>query len=100
MSIDRWMIERTNQVIMKAKSLLNQYEIGSARNEIDELLYGNDLIDVITDIRRYKSVNNLSIKTEMDFLDINCKPKFYDWFKQTENDIKACANVKEIRVTF
>ena len=186
MPIDRWMMERTNQVIMKATALLNEYEIGSARHEIDELFwkdfcdnyieivkarlyepeifgyterrsaqyalyytllnmlklyaiyvphiteyiygeffkqhekslsihlmqwkkpqhingdlieYGNDLMEAIATMRRYKSTNNLSIKAEMDFLDIQCKPKFHDWFRQTEKDIKACANAKEIRFT-
>ena len=42
--IDRWMIERTNQAIIKATTFLNEYEIGSARHEIDEL-YWKDFCD-------------------------------------------------------
>ena len=42
--IDRWMIERTNEIIIKVTKLLNEYEIGSARHEIDELFW-KDLCD-------------------------------------------------------
>lgn len=37
--IDRWIIERTNETINKASGLLNEYEIGSARHEIDDLFW-------------------------------------------------------------
>lgn len=181
--IDRWMIERTNQAIMKATAFLNEYEIGSARHEIDELFwkdfcdnyieivksrlyepekhgyaerrsgqyalyytllnilklyaiyvphiteyiyqeffkqhekalsihllqwekpkdidqelirFGEILKNAISDMRKYKSENNLSMRTEMDVLEIRCEPKFYDWFAQTEKDLKACANAKQI----
>jgi valyl-tRNA synthetase len=37
--IDRWIIERTNETIMKSSRLLYEYEISSARHEIDELFW-------------------------------------------------------------
>ena len=37
--IDRWIIERTNETFNKASGLLNEYEIGSARHEIDDLFW-------------------------------------------------------------
>lgn len=184
--IDRWMIERTNQAIMKATESLNEYEIGSARHEIDELFrkdfcdnyieivksrlyepeihgyaerrsgqyalyytllnilklyaiyvphiteyiyqeffkqhekalsihllqwkkpkdinplliqFGEILKETISDMRKYKSENNLSMRTEMDVLEIRCEPKFKGWFQRTEKDLKACANAKEIKLT-
>ena len=37
--VDRWMIERVNETALKAAALLNEYEIGSARHEIDDLFW-------------------------------------------------------------
>jgi valyl-tRNA synthetase len=49
MPIDRWIIERTNDTIIKAANLLNEYEIGSARHEIDDLFW-KDLCDNYVEI--------------------------------------------------
>jgi len=37
--VDKWMIQRVNQTIIKAAELLYEYEIGSARHEIDNLFW-------------------------------------------------------------
>ncbi len=37
--VDRWIIERTNETLIKAKKLLLDYEIGTARHEIDDLFW-------------------------------------------------------------
>ncbi|WP_313886478.1 class I tRNA ligase family protein [Bacillus sp. SD088] len=37
--MDRWIVERTNETIKKAAVWLNEYEIGSARHELDELFW-------------------------------------------------------------
>ncbi|MCL1882216.1 MAG: valine--tRNA ligase [Defluviitaleaceae bacterium] len=37
--VDKWIVERTNQVTSRATNLLSEYEIGSARHEIDELFW-------------------------------------------------------------
>jgi len=39
MPVDRWILERTNETIKTAAELLFQYEIGTARHEIDELFW-------------------------------------------------------------
>jgi len=44
MPVDRWIMERTNETIKTATELLSQYEIGTARHEIDELFW-KDLCD-------------------------------------------------------
>ena len=35
--IDRWIMERVNETTIRAAQLLNEFEIGQARHEIDEL---------------------------------------------------------------
>jgi len=183
MPVDRWMIERTNETIIKAATLLNEYEIGSARHEIDELfwkdfcdnfveivkerlyqpdihgeqerrsgqyalyytllnilklyaiyvphiteyiyqeffksfeqsssihqlkwekpkqpdedilLFGKKLKEIISDMRKYKSENNLSMKAEMDCLTIKTTAEQFEYFRQSEKDILACSRAKNV----
>ncbi len=49
MPVDRWIIERCRQTISEATRLLNQYEIGSARHEIDDFFW-KDLCDYYVEI--------------------------------------------------
>ena len=54
--VDRWIIERTNETILKATDFLNEYEIGSARHEIDDLFWRDfcdNYIEIVKD-RLYK----------------------------------------------
>lgn len=183
--VDRWIIERTNQTIINATNLLNNYEIGSARHEIDDLFwkdfcdnyveiikerlyqpelhgykercsgqhalyyalfnilklysiyvphiteyiyleffkvheksisihlnkwekpttvdsdlltFGENLKAVISDMRKYKSENNLSMRSEMDSLTICTEKRFFTWFEQTQKDIIACSKTKKIKL--
>ena len=49
MPVDKWIIERCKQTTFEATRLLNQYEIGSARHEIDEFFW-KDLCDYYLEI--------------------------------------------------
>lgn len=186
MPMDRWMIERTNEAIMKAAMLLNEYEIGSARHEIDELfwkdfcdnyveivkerlyqpdihgeeerhsaqyalyyalfsilklyaiyvphiteyiyqeffrsfeqsasihllkwekpkqpdedilLFGKKLKEIVSNMRKYKSENNLSMKAEIDCLLIKTTAEQFEYFKQSEKDILACSRAKKVIIS-
>ncbi len=183
--VDRWIIERTNETAQKASKLLYEYEVGSARHEIDELFwkdfcdnyvevvkerlykpeihgtkeresaqhalyyallnilklyaiyvphitehiyqdffkqfeseasihtsqwskpecinsdileFGEELKSALFKMRKYKSERNLSMRAEMDCLEINTKQKFLQWFLQTEKDIKACSNAAFVQL--
>jgi len=67
-------------------------------DEIDEsiLNFGEELKSVISDMRKYKSENNLSMKTEIESISINTTKEFFDLFKDTQKDIIACSKAKEI----
>ena len=180
---DKWMIERVNETVINTARLLNEYEIGSARHEIDNLFwkdfcdnyielvkerlyepdihgieerksgqyalyysllnilklyaiyvphitehiyqqffrqheneasihlmlwvtpaqtdgamleFGEELKRVLFDMRKYKSERNLSMKSEMEPLEICTKQCFVKWFQQTEKDIIACSRTTEI----
>lgn len=54
--VDCWIMERTNEVVIKASDFLRRYEIGLARHEIDELFW-KDFCDYYIEIvkdRLYK----------------------------------------------
>lgn len=58
--------------------------------------FGEKLKAVISDMRKYKSENNLSMKTEIENIYIDTTKEFYDLFKNTERDIIACSKAKEV----
>lgn len=54
--VDKWMLERIKQTMITATKLLNQYEIGLARHEIDDLFWKDfcdDYLEIVKD-RLYK----------------------------------------------
>jgi valyl-tRNA synthetase len=185
MPVDRWIIERCKQTAINARNLLDKYEIGPARHEIDDffwkdlcdyyieivkerlyqpeihgykerqsaqyalyyctlnilklyaiyvphiteyiyqeffrqyensislhklhweteksvdnevIYFGEKLKDIITETRKYKSENSLSMKTEIEEVIINTDDKFAELFKQTISDIRACCCAKNIKI--
>lgn len=60
------------------------------------LAFGEELKAVLSEMRRYKSENNLSMKSEMDKLTI--RTGFIAYFLKTMPDIRACANAKEVEI--
>lgn len=183
MPVDRWIIERCRQTINNSKNLLDKYEIGAARHEIDDffwkdlcdyyleivkerlyqpevhgvkerqsaqsalyycilnvlklyaiyvphiteyiyqeffrqheksislhvlrwdsvtsinediILFGEKLKDIIAETRKYKTEHALSMKDEIDKVNIQADDKFKELFIQTKGDIKACCRAKNI----
>ena len=181
--VDRWILERTKQTIGKAKNHLDEYEIGSARHEIDDLFwkdfcdnyleivkerlyepdihgveerrsgqyalyqcllsilksyaiyvphiteyiyqeffrahenqisihhltwdrsekadtdllkFGENLKDAISDMRKFKTENGMSMKTGIDRIVIKTQEKYLAWFEKTEKDILACSKARTI----
>ena len=72
------------------KCNLSQIEIKTPQNIIT---CGDEVCEIVSQIRRYKSENNLSLKEEVSELTIKGYP---DFIKRVEYDIKAVGNVKEI----
>jgi len=181
--IDTWMIERTNQTVLEASRILDEYEIGLARKVIDDLFwkdlcdnyieivkerlyqpqvhgveerksaqyaiyycfltilkmyaiyiphiteyiyhksfkdfdgnisihkslwpevtsvdskileFGEQVKSAVFEMRKYKSDNNISIRTEMEEFTINGSKKFAEEFKLTTKDLIACTHAKKI----
>lgn len=70
------------------------------KDTIDEdiLSFGEELKSIISDMRRYKSENNLSMKAEMENISINTTEKMYDLFRKTQKDIIACSKARTISI--
>ncbi len=180
--IDRWILQRVNETTFKAANLLNDYEIGQARHEIDNLFwkdfcdyyieiakerlyqpekhgvkerysgqiavyhsllgilklyaiytpyvteyiyqsfyrkyeskislhqtrwetrkeemifieFGEHLKNVISDVRKRKTENQMSMKDTIPELVITCPEKYRDLYKKSEKDIKACTGAEKI----
>lgn len=62
------------------------------------IIFGEKLKDIITETRKYKSENALSMKTEIEEVVINTDDKYAELFKQTISDIKACCRAKNIKI--
>jgi len=55
----------------------------------EEIKYGNMICDIISRVRRKKSINNLSLKTEVKELDIACEEKLKEAINFSIKDFKA-----------
>lgn len=62
----------------------------------DILDFGEQIKKVVLDMRKYKSDNNLSMKSEVDSLTVQGAKKYEEWFSLTEKDIVACSHAKTI----
>ncbi len=66
--------------------------------EIDSgiIAFGEKLKEIVADVRKYKSENNLSMKTEMDELSIDVERAMEEMFRKTIGDIKACCRAETL----
>ena len=62
------------------------------------LAFGDMVKEQIAKMRKYKSENNLSMKSEMETLVITTKEEFLPMLAKTEKDLLSCAGAK--RVTY
>ncbi len=69
---------------------------GIIDNEL--LTFGDKLKEVISQTRKYKTENSLSMKAEIEKVVINCNEADIERFKLTLGDIKACCNAREIEI--
>ena len=65
----------------------------------EELLFGNIICDIISDIRGYKSINNLSLKTEIKLLDISLSKDLIKALEESIKDFKATLFINELKIS-
>ncbi|QHQ63514.1 valine--tRNA ligase [Anaerocolumna sedimenticola] len=64
------------------------------------LTFGEELKRLIMEVRKYKSEHNMSMKDEMKLITVTCDKTYERNFKETEKDLLACTNSKEIIYKF
>lgn len=64
----------------------------------EELLLGNIICDIISNIRGYKSINNLSLKTEIKLLDISLSNNLKKALEESIKDFKATLFINELKI--
>ncbi|MGI6309877.1 MAG: valine--tRNA ligase [Bacilli bacterium] len=64
--------------------------------ENESLKFGDIVKAVLEQVRKYKTVNNMSMKAELDKLIIKGEEKYIGYLKQTKLDLKACTSAREI----
>jgi valyl-tRNA synthetase len=67
---------------------------GPADEEI--LGFGETLKQAVFEVRKYKTENNLSMKTEVEEAVITADAKYQKWFSETEKDFISCSRAKKI----
>ncbi len=58
--------------------------------------FGETVKDSIAEVRKFKSENNLSMRSEIDEAVINYRKAHFDRLKETEKDFIACTHVKKV----
>ena len=90
------------------KSALSQAETAPGESALSQvetaqdgllLEFGEDVIRILSKIRRWKSENNLSMRDETDCLVIDAPEKLHPLFRRTEKDLLACTKAKTILYT-
>lgn len=60
------------------------------------LQFGEEIKNAIFEMRKFKSDNNISVRTEMDEFIVKGSKQFEGFFRSTTNDIMACTHAKKI----
>ena len=67
-------------------------------NFIIELKYGDIICNIISEVRGYKSLNNLSLKTKVKQLEIDCDNHILDAIEKSKKDLCATLFVENIKI--
>ena len=61
------------------------------------ILFGEKLKFAVSEMRKWKTENGLSLGAPMGCMTITAPKEFMGWFQQSKLDLKACARADEIR---
>lgn len=83
-------------VKFEKESSIHSLVLGKIMCESDEkiLVGGDEVCEIVSEIRKFKSENNLSLKEEVKLLEVS---GYSDFAPLVDYDIKAVGNVKEIK---
>jgi valyl-tRNA synthetase len=64
--------------------------------DADILGFGETLKQAVSEVRKFKTENNLSMRSEVDEAVISADFKYRQWFEKTEKDFVSCSHAKKI----
>ncbi|GKU26487.1 valine--tRNA ligase [Clostridium folliculivorans] len=64
------------------------------------LEFGEFIEEIVSEVRKYKSERNLSLKESLSNLNINMSKEFNNYFNRTLKDLKACTWAENIELHF
>lgn len=62
------------------------------------LYFGDEIKRIISDVRKAKSEQSLSMKSEIELLEIQCSPELVPFMIESKLDLAACCNAKKLTV--
>ena len=65
----------------------------------EELIYGDMICNIISEVRGKKSENNLSLKTEVKILELECEDKLIKAIESSKKDFSATLYIKALSIT-
>lgn len=65
----------------------------------EELIYGDMICNIISEVRGKKSENNLSLKTEVKILELECEDKLIKAIESSKKDFSATLFIKGLSIT-
>ena len=60
------------------------------------LEFGEHIKEVIAEVRKNKTENQMSMKDSIPELMITCPKRLKDFYKKTEKDLKACTGAQKV----
>ena len=60
------------------------------------IAFGEQVKELISEVRRKKTEQQMSMKDELPELIITCQKDYKEFYKSTEKDIKACTSARKI----
>lgn len=67
-----------------------------SETDAEILAFGEEVKSAIYDIRKYKSENNLSMRSEVPEFIVQGSKRFERWFSETEKDLVACSHAQKV----
>jgi valyl-tRNA synthetase len=78
------------------KSLHLQFWDVPGETDARILRFGERLKEILSDVRKFKTENNMSIKEEIGHLTVDVGPELLELFRQSGEDIRACLRARSI----
>ena len=81
----------------KKHTSIASMQIETKSVDIEFIYFGEEIKKIINAVRKFKSNKGISIKEEVDLLEVQIDKKYIEYAKLSEKDLKACLAAKRIK---